>query len=68
VLGEYLGETRVPNLVIPTTLAAISIPGNGVTLLVLGNPVSKLGHGLQMDDAAKVRKSRGNFDRSQTFQ
>jgi hypothetical protein len=51
----------VPNLVIPTILAAISIPGNGVTLVVLGNPVCKLGHGLQMDDAAKVRKSQSEL-------
>jgi hypothetical protein len=51
----------VPNLVIPTILAAINIPGNGVTLVVLGNPVCKLGHGLQMDDAAKVRKSQSEL-------
>ena len=57
MLGERLDETRVPNLVIPSTLAAISIPSDGVTLVVPGNPVCKLGHGPHMDDdAARVRK------------
>src|SRR6266511_5485057 len=67
VLRERLDEAGMPNFVIPTTLAAISIPSNGVTLVVLGNSVCKLGHGLQMDDAARVRKPRRNFDRSQTW-
>jgi hypothetical protein len=64
VLWKRLDETRVPNLVIPTTLAAISIPSNGVTLVVLGNLVCTLGHGPHMDDAARVRNPSRNFDRA----
>ncbi len=67
MLRERLDEAGMPNFVIPTTVAAISIPSNGVTLVVLGNSVCKLGHGLQMDDAAMVRKPRRNFDWSQTW-